>query len=122
MFEELHAQFAIRRRRAIINHLELFGNAVSFTGKGEINLDGTDLNLDLYPSWARMEQLLPPAVRAMPPALSKNILTVEARGKISGDNKDIRFTKKPMPLIVDPLLQVRDRLVGPPALLSRTGP
>jgi hypothetical protein len=115
MFEELHAQYAIRRRRAIINNLELFGNAVSFTGKGEINLDGTDLQLELYPSWARIEQLLPPAVRSMPPTLSKNLLTVEARGKITGDSKDIKFTKRPVPLLVDPLLHLRDRLVNSPS-------
>ncbi len=115
MFEELHAQVAIRRRRAIVNNLELFGNAVSFTGKGEINLDGTDLQLELYPSWARIEQLLPPAVRSMPPTLSKNLLTVEARGKITGNSKDIKFTKHPVPLLVDPLLYLRDRLVSSPA-------
>jgi AsmA-like C-terminal region len=119
MFEELHAQFAIRRRRAYVRHLELFGNAVSFTGQGEINLDGTDLHMDMYPSWARIEQLLPPAVRAMPPALSKNLLTVEARGKITGDSKDIKFTRKPVPMIVDPLLHLRDILVGPQLDLRR---
>jgi hypothetical protein len=114
LFEELHARYAIHGRRATIQHLELFGNAVSFTGKGEINLDGTDLHLDLYPSWARIEQLLPPAARSMPPMLSKNLLTVEARGKITGDSKDIRFMKKPVPILIDPLLQLRDRLVGAP--------
>ncbi|MCI0683886.1 MAG: AsmA-like C-terminal region-containing protein [Gemmataceae bacterium] len=114
MFEELHARYAIQGRRAFIHELELFGNAVSFTGKGEINLDGTDLRLDMYPSWARFEQLLPPAVRSMPPNLTKNLLTVEARGKISGDGNDIRFTKKPVPILIDPLLHLRDRLVGPP--------
>ncbi|GEM_PF-945807 len=113
LFEEMHARYAIRGRRATIQHLELFGNAVSFTGKGAINLDGTDVQLELYPSWARIEQLLPPALRSMPPALSKNILTVEARGKITGNRDDIRFTKKPVPIIVDPLLNLRDRLVGP---------
>jgi len=119
MFEELHAQFAIRRRRAYVRHLELFGNAVSFTGQGEINLDGTDLHMDMYPSWARIEQLLPPAVRAMPTSLSKNILTVEARGKITGNSKDIKFTKKPVPIVVDPLLHLRDMLVGPALDLRR---
>lgn len=113
LFEELHARYAIHGRRATIQHLELFGNAVSFTGKGEINLDGTDLQLDLYPSWARIEQLLPPAARSMPPMLSKNILTVEARGKVTGDSKDLKFTKKPVPILLDPLLHLRDRLVGP---------
>lgn len=113
LFEEMHAQYAIRGRRATIQHLELFGNAVSFTGKGALNLDGTDVQLELYPSWARIEQLLPPAFRSMPPALSKNLLTVEARGSITGNRDDIKFTKKPLPVIVDPLLNLRDRLVGP---------
>ena len=119
MFEELHAQFAIRRRRAYVRHLELFGNAVSFTGQGEINLDGTDLHMDMYPSWARIEQLLPPAIRSLPPTVSKNLLTVEARGNITGNSKDIKFTKKPVPVLIDPLLHLRDLLVGPPALDMR---
>ena len=92
--------------------VELFGNAVSFTGKGDVNLDGTDLAVELYPSWARIEQLLPPVVRSVPPALSKNILTVEAKGKISGNPSDLKFMKKPMPIIVDPLLNLRDRVLG----------
>ncbi|MCS7044774.1 MAG: hypothetical protein NZO58_00305 [Gemmataceae bacterium] len=123
MFEELHARFAIRGRRAVIDHLELYGNAVSFTGKGEINLDGTDLRLELYPSWARIEQLLPPAVRGVPPMLSKNFfMTVEAHGKISGDSKDIKFTKKPVPVVVDPLLHLRDRWRGGPGLQTPRQP
>lgn len=119
MFEEMHTQYAIRGRRVTVQKLELFGNAVSFTGKGAINLDGSDLHLDMYPSWARIEQLLPPAIRSVPPALSKNVLTVEARGKVTGDSKDIKFTKKPMPILVDPLLHLRDRLIGSPAMDSR---
>jgi hypothetical protein len=114
MFEEAHAQFAIRGRRARIQNLELFGNAVSFTGKGEVGLDGSDLAIEMYPSWARIEQLLPPALRSMPPAVSKNILTVEAKGKITGNPDDIRFVKKPMPIIVDPLMHLRDRMIGAP--------
>jgi len=114
MFEEAHAQFAIRGRRVRIQNLELFGNAVSFTGKGELGLDGSDLAIEMYPSWARIEQLLPPALRSMPPAVSKNILTVEAKGKITGNPDDIKFLKRPMPIIVDPLMHLRDRVIGAP--------
>jgi hypothetical protein len=114
MFEEAHAQFAIRGRRVRIQNLELFGNAVSFTGKGEVGLDGSDLAVEMYPSWARIEQLLPPALRSMPPALSKNFLTVEVKGKITGNSDDIKFLKKPIPIIVDPLMNLRDRMIGTP--------
>ncbi|MCI0378421.1 MAG: AsmA-like C-terminal region-containing protein [Gemmataceae bacterium] len=118
-FEELHALFAIRGRRVALRKLELFGNAVSLTGKGEVNLDGTDLAVDLYPSWARVEQLLPPAVRSVPPQITKNLLTIEMRGQIGARPDDLRLTKKPMPILIDPLLQMRDRMTGVPAWKRR---
>lgn len=112
LFEEMHALFAIRGRRLAVRRLELVGNVVSLYGKGEVNLDGSDVQLDFYPSWARVEQILPPAVRAIPPVISKNLLTIEARGKVSSEPKDLKFYKKPFPVIVDPLLLMRDRLLG----------
>jgi hypothetical protein len=122
MFEEAHLQFAIRGRRARVRHLALYGNAVSFTGQGEVDLDGTNLALELYPTWARIEQLLPPAIRAVPPAVSKNLLTVEAKGKLTGEPADLKFTKKPVPIIVDPLLNLRDRMLGAPMMEPRREP
>ena len=35
---------------------------------GELNLDGTDLNLDFNADWARMAQMLPPGIQKIPPA------------------------------------------------------
>src|SRR5207249_2112927 len=101
---EVHAGFAVHGTRVQVTRLELLGSAVSLYGKGEFNLDGTDLALDLYPSWARVEQLLPPAVRSIPPAITKNLLIIEMRGKVSSDSNDLKFTKKPLPILVDPLL------------------
>lgn len=121
-FEELHAVYGIRGRRLYMRRLELWGNAISLTGQGEVNLDGTDLAVEFYPSWARVEQLLPPAVRGVPPALTKNLITIEMRGKISGDERDRKFTKKALPILTDPLLHWRDRLAGAPALQRRDLP
>src|SRR5262249_60691585 len=84
-FEEAHALFSIRGQRVNIDQLDLLGNVVSLYGRGEVNLDGTDVQLDFYPSWARVEQVLPPVVRSIPPAVSKNLLKIEVRGKVTGN-------------------------------------
>jgi hypothetical protein len=112
LFEEAHATFAIHGNRANITRLDLQGNVVSLWGRGDVNLDGTDIQLDFYPSWARVEQVLPPVVRSIPPAISKNLLKIEVRGKVTGDPKDIAFHKKPVPGLVDPILQMRDLVSG----------
>jgi hypothetical protein len=110
-FEELHALFHINGPRMGVRRLDLIGNAISLSGQGELNLDGTDLSLDFYPSWARMEQLLPPAARAFPPVVSKNLMTIEMRGKLGNGKDDFRFQMKPLPAIVDPVLQIRNLIV-----------
>jgi hypothetical protein len=111
-FEEAHAVFAIRGKRVDIGRLDLLGNVVSLYGQGGVNLDGTEVQLDFYPSWARVEQVLPPVIRSIPPAISKNLLKIEVRGKVSGNADDVKFHKKPLPVLLDPLLQVRDFMVG----------
>ena len=111
-FEEAHAVFLIRGQRVFVRKLDLYGNAISLSGRGDFKIDGSDLRLDFYPSWGRMEQLLSPAGRAIPSTISKNLLKIEMRGKVGGNDGDLRFTKKPVPILVDPLLQMRDRMVG----------
>jgi AsmA-like protein len=113
-FEELHALFRVQGPRVAVKRLELQGNAISLTGQGEFNLDGTDLSLDFSPTWARIDQLLPPALRTVPPAVSKNFLVIEIRGKVGSNPGDLKFTKKPMPVILDPLNSIRHRILGEP--------
>ncbi|MCC6417667.1 MAG: hypothetical protein IT429_05405 [Gemmataceae bacterium] len=111
-FEEAHAAFTIRGNRVNIGRLDLLGNVISLYGRGDVNLDGTGVQLDFYPSWARMEQVLPPVVRSIPPAISKNLLKIEVRGKVTGKADDVKFYKKPVPVLLDPLLQMRDLVTG----------
>jgi hypothetical protein len=112
MFEEAVALFNIHGNRVSFSRLDLSGNVISLSGKGDVNLDGTDLQLDFYPSWARMEQMLPPGIRAIPPAITKNLLKIEMRGKIGSQPGDFTFTKKPIPGLMEPLMQLRDRVTG----------
>jgi hypothetical protein len=112
-FEEFHAAFSVQGPTVTVQRVDLLGSAISLSGKGEFDLLKKEPKLDVYPMWGRLEQLLPPMVRPLPTTFSKNLLTVEVRGKISSDPKDLKFHMKPIPLVVDPLLLLRDRMMGP---------
>jgi hypothetical protein len=111
-FEEAHADFAIHGNRVTVSKLEMLGNVISVYGKGEVNLDGSDLNLDMYSTWGRAEQVLPSMVRSIPSDISKQLLRIEVRGKFGGEHGDLKFTKRPVPGLVDPLVELHDWLVG----------
>jgi hypothetical protein len=98
-FEEAHAAFQIRGKRMHIDRLDLFGNVISLSGQGEMNLDGTDLQLDFYAVWARIVQLLPPIIREIPPAISQHLLKIKVRGELG----NVRCTREPVPVLVDPI-------------------
>jgi hypothetical protein len=113
-FDEAKAVFSIHGRRVHMDQLELVGNGISLYGKGDFLIDGTEMKLDFYPAWGRIQQLVFPAWRDIPAEIGKNMLKIEMRGKITSNPNDIRFTKKPMPVLLDPLYQIRDRLMGDP--------
>lgn len=110
VFDEAHASFRITGRRVRVKKLELWGSAISLFGSGEFNIDGTDVRLDLYPSWARIEQVLPPGIKELSPTISKNLLQIEARGRFSAREGTLRFHKKPVPILVDPLRELHRRI------------
>jgi hypothetical protein len=57
-----------------------------------------DFNVD----WARLTQVLSPAMRKLPQAISNQLLKINMRGKMG----DVKLTQEPVPLLVDPLLKV----------------
>jgi hypothetical protein len=97
-FEEAHAEFDIQGPRAHVKRLDLFGHAISLRGKGDLNLDGTDLNLDFNADWARVTEVLPPVVKEIPPAFSNGLLRIHMRGNVS----DPKFNEVVMPVVMDP--------------------
>ena len=111
-FEEFHAAYAIQGSKVNVKRLDLLGSTISLSGKGDIDLGTKKVELDVYPMWGRVEQLLPTQVRPVPTTISKNLLTVEVRGKAGTDARDLKFRMKPMPVLVDPLLLLRDRVLG----------
>jgi hypothetical protein len=98
-FEEAHATFTIEGKRAKVRKLELFGNAISLRGDGEMDIDGSDVALDFHVDWARLGQVLPAGVREIPREISNQLFKIEARGRL----EELRFRKQPVPLLTDPL-------------------
>jgi len=98
-FEEAHAEFEILGPRAKVTRLDLFGNAISLRGQGELRLDGTDLNLDFNADWARFPQVLPQPIKSIPTAISNQLLRIKMRGDVS----DPKFQKDFVPLVTDPM-------------------
>jgi hypothetical protein len=107
-FEEAHASFTIRGQRMAISRLDLYGNAISLRGQGEMNLDGTDINLDFYAAWARVTLLLPPILRELPQDVSKYLFKIQMRGKLG----DVHFTKEPLPPLVEPFKGLLERMMS----------
>lgn len=113
-FEEARATYVIEGQRVKIDRLDLYGNSISLRGHGEMNLDGSDINLEFYAVWARIVQMLPPIIKDIPPAFSKHLLKIKMKGKFG----DVRCTKEPVPVLIDPLKEmlevIRRRPTPPP--------
>jgi hypothetical protein len=108
-FEEAHAEFKIHGKRVQFERLDLMGSAVSLGGKGEMDLDGSDLAMNFYAVWGHVTQMLPPGLREIPPWLSKNLMLLEARGKLGGE---VAVRPIPMPPLVDPVRKLVDQARG----------
>jgi hypothetical protein len=105
-FDEAHAAFAILGKRVAINRLDLFGNSISLRGQGEMNLDGTDVNLDFYAVWARIIQYLPPVIKSLSQNVSQHLLRIKMRGQLTNP----QFEQVPVPALVDPLKDFLERM------------
>src|SRR5262249_30102974 len=93
--------------------IDLFGNAISLRGAGELNIDGSDIDLDFSVDWARFNQVLPPGIKSIPPAISDQLLKIKMRGRFG----DVVCTREPMPGVMGPLRKMVDgmRPQSPPA-------
>lgn len=101
-FEQARVAFGIEGPRVQIRELDLYGSAVSVRGSGTVNLDGSDLNLDLNADWGRIAQLLPAGINDLSRELSNQLLKIKVRGKVGA----VRFEKELVPIVTDPLKRV----------------
>ncbi|HJT78178.1 MAG TPA: hypothetical protein VJ739_13325, partial [Gemmataceae bacterium] len=97
-FEEAEAGFEITGPRVHVDHIDLIGNAISLRGAGDLNLDGTDINLDFNADWARVPQMLPASMRGVPRAISDGLLRIHVSGQLG----DVHFAKEPVPALLAP--------------------
>ena len=97
-FEQARVVFAIDGPRVQINELNLFGSAISVRGEGSMNLDGSNLKVDLNADWARIVQMLPPGISDLSRGISNQLLKIKVRGKVS----DVRFEKELVPAVTEP--------------------
>jgi hypothetical protein len=121
-FEEFHTTFNIQGTKVNVQKIDLLGNALSLSGKGDFDLSSRELQLEVYPMFGRVEQLFPTPIRLLPSTFSKNLLIVDVRGKVSANTKDLKYSAKPLPMIYGltygPLL----RLIAPPAVSDKAAP
>jgi hypothetical protein len=117
-FEEAHVVFGIHGDRVEFRRLDLYGDAVSLSGQGSMNLNGSDLNLDFFAVWARALQFMPPVIDQIPAKFGQALLKIKMRGDVRGK---VECTKVLLPPVVEPLKQFIDRVRsrpsggGPPA-------
>jgi len=109
-FEEVNAVVKVHGRKVQVDRLDLLGHAVSLGGQGEMNIDGTDVKLDLYAVWGNITQLLPPGLRELPPWLSKNLFKIRATGRFGGEGDGLSFTPEPVPALVEPVKQLVEKV------------
>jgi hypothetical protein len=109
LFEEAHARFTIAGPGVDISRIDLVGSAISFGGKGTVNLDNGAFNMELYAVWARIVQVSPPIIKEFWPALSKELLKIKMRGKLG---EIPHFEQEYVPGLTEPLEKVRERLGG----------
>jgi hypothetical protein len=119
-FEEAHAQFKIQGKRIEVKQFDLLGSAVNLGGKGEVDLDGSNMAMDFYAVWGHLAQILPPGLRDVPPWLSKNLLLLHARGNLGGS---MEVRPEVVPVVVDPVRKLVDYARGrtPPGKVSEGG-
>ena len=95
-FEEAHAEFEVEGPQVRVQRLELFGNAFSLRGRGTVDLDGNNLNLDFNADWGRLGQVLGAGLNEFPRAISDQLLEVRVRGRLG----EPRYQPVPIPGVV----------------------
>jgi hypothetical protein len=111
-FQEANARFTIDGGTVKFGQLEFLGDALSLRGQGDLRLDATAINLEMYGLlWGRTLPLLPPLIDQIPPEISKQLMTI----RLKGDLGHLKIETEPVPLITEPLkaLWARLREVNP---------
>jgi uncharacterized protein involved in outer membrane biogenesis len=117
-FQEGYADFTIEGERLRVSRLELLGDAVSLRGTGEMKVDGSDLQLQMYGLlWGRTLPLLPPLIDKIPPWLSKRLMLIRVEGSLEQAKTKI----EPLPDLVEPVKEFLKAMGGRQPMKSSPG-
>lgn len=106
-FQEARADLVIVGDRIQVTHAELLGDALSLRGQGDLRVDGTDLNLEMYGLlWGRTLPLLPPLIDRIPVEVSRQLMKIRIQGSLG----DVQVKKEPVPVLVEPLRDLWKRM------------
>ena len=107
-FEEAHMQFGFSGRRVEFNRLDLYGDAVSLGGKGSMQLDGTQLQVDFYALIGPFNSRMLPLLGNLEAFISQKILKITMRGSLS----DPKCDREAVPGVVEPIKEFLNRVRG----------
>jgi hypothetical protein len=90
--------FAVEGAKLRVNTLNMKGTALSLRGKGTVNLDGSDLNLDFNVDPGRLCDVLGPGGKVLR-LWSDAVLKIKVHGKLS----EPKFERELVPIVVEPV-------------------
>jgi hypothetical protein len=105
-FDEAHVLFRIHDRRILIGQLDLLGDSISLGGEGEMNLDGTNMNLQFYMVWSRLNHLLSTPLGDFAAGLSRSLYKLIVEGELGSAP---RIRQEPVPVVVEPIKRIMGR-------------
>jgi hypothetical protein len=102
-FQEANADFTFEGERLQVGRLELLGDALSLRGAGDMRVDGSELNLEMYGLLlGRTLPLLPPLIDQIPSWLSKRLMLIRVTGNLEKAQTKI----EPVPFLVEPIREL----------------
>jgi hypothetical protein len=102
-FQEAHADLVIEGDVIKVPQVELLGDALSLRGQGDLRVDGSKLNLEMYGLlWGRTLPLLPPLIDRIPEGISRQLMKIRIQGSLG----EVQVKKEPVPIIVEPVREL----------------
>jgi hypothetical protein len=102
-FQEAHADLVITGDTIKVPQVELLGDALSLRGQGDLRVDGSKLNLEMYGLlWGRTLPLLPPLIDRIPVEVSRQLMKIRIQGSLG----EVEVKREPVPIIVEPVREL----------------
>ncbi len=111
-FQDAVAEMSVEGERLTVKRLDVMSDALTLRGHGQVDIDGSNLNLELFGMpYGRTLPNLPPYLDRIPPALSKQFLRIRATGALT----NVHIHTEALPALTDPLRDMMKTFKEKPA-------